>query len=118
MDVSVGAEYVIANALVFLSQLGIDRISFDQIRSLGWNIQERCNEAGVDAIILTSGIDVQAAVYDFSDYFEYINDGRPMISVRKNVPIQNLENRFVYYLPKRVADVIKTATSAFLQKVS
>lgn len=118
MDVSVGAEYVIANALIFLSRLGEDRISFDQIRSLGWNIQERCNEEGVDAIILTSGIDVQAAVYDFSDYFEYINDGKPMICVKKNVPIQSLKNRFVYYLPKSVETIITEVATAFLKKIS
>lgn len=118
MDISVGAEYVIANALIFLSQRGEDRISFDQIRSLGWNIQERCNEKGVDAIILTSGMDVQAAVYDFSDYFEYVNDDKPMICVKKNVPIDNLKDRFVYYLPKHVAEVIENETSMFLKQAS
>lgn len=118
MDISVGAEYVIANALIFLSQLGEDRISFDRIRSLGWNIQERCNETGIDAIILTSGIDLQVAVYDFSDYFEYVNNGKPMIRVKKNVPIQSLENRFVYYLPQNIATVIKDITSIFLEKAS
>lgn len=118
MDISVGAEYVIANALIFLSRLGKGCVSFDQIRSLGWNIQERCNEAGVDAIILTSGIDVQAAVYDFSDYFEYINGGKPMISVKKDVPIESLKDRFVYYLPQTVASVIEDAMSVFWQKVS
>lgn len=58
MDIFVGAEYVIANALIFLSRQGRGYVSFDQIRSLGWNVQERCNEAGVEAIILTSGIGV------------------------------------------------------------
>lgn len=118
MDISVGAEYVIANALIFLSQSGEDRISFDRIRSLGWSIQERCNEEGVDAIILTSGLDLQVAVYDFSDYFEYVNDEKPMIGVKKNVPIENLKSRFMYYLPKKVAKVITDETSTFFEKAS
>lgn len=118
MDISVGAEYVIANALIFLGQQNGGCVSFDLIRSLGWNIQERCNEAGVDAIILTSGLDVQAAVYDFSDYFEYVNNGTPMISVKKDVPIESLKNRFVYYLPQNVAGLIETVTLTFLKKAS
>lgn len=118
MDISVGAEYVIANALIYLSRRGQDRISFNQIRNLGWNIQERCNEKGVNAIILTSGMDVQAAVYDFSDYFEYVNEGRPMIRVKTNVPIESLENRFVHYLPQNVVKVITRETSTFLKKAA
>lgn len=59
MDISVGAEYVIASALIALRNHGKDCISFDTLRDLGWNIQQRCNEAGVDAIILTSGTDIK-----------------------------------------------------------
>lgn len=38
MDISVGAEYVIASALIAFSRVGIDHISFDTLSELGWII--------------------------------------------------------------------------------
>lgn len=115
MDISVGAEYVIANALILLSQRGIHEVSFDHLRNIGWKIQQRCNETGVDAIILTSGLNLKAAVYDFSDYFEYVNEKGPMIRIKKSVPIGTLKKRFIYCLPSDVAKVIKKETSSYFK---
>lgn len=113
MDISVGAEYVIANALIVLSQKGIDRVTFSTLRDLGWSIQQRCNKAGVEAIILTSGMDIKAAVYDFSDYFEYENISEPTILIKKCVPIKDLQERFILCLPKAVKEVIQETTVAY-----
>ena len=116
MNIHIGAEYIIANALIFLKQRGKDCISFKLIRDLGWNIQKRCNEIGVDSIIFISGHDLQAAICDFSDYFEYIDNGEPSIRIKKNVSIKNLENCFIYYLPTNIASIIRTVTKDFLDK--
>lgn len=64
-----GAEYVIASALIPQGKKGANERPFDQLRNIGWKIQQRCNKTGVDAIILTSGPNLKAAVYDFFDYF-------------------------------------------------
>lgn len=117
MNTLIGAEYIIANALIFLKQREKDHISFNLIRNLGWNIQKRCNEECIDVIILTLGIDVQSAVHDFPDYFEYINDGEPFIRIKKNVSIKKLENRFVYYLPTNIASIIRAVTKDFLVRL-
>lgn len=112
MDTFVGAEYVIANALIALSKKGQDCISYSRLRSIGVKIQQYCNREGIDAVILTSSDKINTAIYDFSDYFEYIEtDGdtsNPMIRIRKNTPITQLEKRFVGYLP---VDIIKMLTA-------
>lgn len=114
MDILVGAEYVIASALITLAQNGADCISFSMLRDLGWNIQQRCNAMGVEAIILTSGIDIKATVYDFPDYFEYENIDEPVIRVKKSAPIEGLKARFMLRLPKNVNDIIRAETSSYL----
>lgn len=114
MDISVGAEYVIASALITLGRHGVDHISFSQLGDLGWSIQQRCNEMGVEAIILTSGTNIKAAVYDFSDYFEYENIDEPMIRIKKSVPVKDLQARFMCCLPKSVNDVIQSETASYL----
>ena len=106
MDVFVGAEYVIANALIELKKKGEEYISFDKLRNIGWEIQKLCNEEGINAIILTSWSRIKDAIYDFSDYFEYFEGPEPMIRVKSDRPITDLENRFVFCLPKDVATLI------------
>jgi len=115
MDIFVGAEVVIAKVLIALSRRGEDRVSFRQLGNIGWNIQQRCNANGVDAIILTSGKELKAAVYDFSDYFEYENIEEPMIRIKKSVPITDLEKRFVFCIPSDVEKVIDQETDSFLK---
>lgn len=118
MDTFVGAEYVIANALIALSKRGEDCISFSRLRSIGVKIQQYCNKEGIDAVILTSSDRITTAVYDFSDYFEYSEaDGDtndPMIRVRKNTPIAQLEKRFVGYLPVDIIRMLTTKIEEFV----
>lgn len=115
MDISVGAEYVIANALILQGKKGVNEVPPDQLRNIGWKIQQQCNKTGVDAIILTSGLNLKAAVYGFSDYFEYVNTGEPMIRIKKSVPIATLKKRFIYYLPPDVAEAIKEGTVSYFK---
>ena len=115
MDIFVGAEYVIANALIALSRQGVNEISFAKLRRIGWKLQELCNESRISAIILTSGNSLKDAVYDFSDYFEYDMDEKtPIIRIKKEVPITDLENRFVYCLPSELGGLISQEMPSLL----
>ncbi len=118
MDTFVGAEYIIANALIALSKKGHDSITFSKLRTIGVQVQQYCNEQGIDAVILTSGDKISAAIYDFSDYFEYAEAEtplrEPMIRIRKNTPIAYLESRFVGYLPLDVIDVLTKKIPEFV----
>ncbi len=113
MSFFVGAEYVIANALIQLKQKGQNFVTFAFLRRLGWQIQQVCNNTGINAIILTSGYYIKDAVYDFSDYFEYVLDANqgPLICIKKDTPIEDLKDRFIYCLPDDIAKVIIDKTS-------
>ena len=115
MNIFVGAEYVIANALIELSKKGQAYITFDRLRNLGWEIQQLCNQEGINAIIMTSGSRIKDAIYDFSDYFEYIAAAEectePRIRVKKDCPITDLEDRFIYCLPFNIVKVIQSSVA-------
>ena len=119
MDILVGAEYVIANALIALSRKGQCCISFGRLRNIGKNIQQYCNKNGIDAVILTSNGAINGAICTFSEYFQYFeaDDGihSPMIRIRRNMPIAQLENRFVGYLP---AEIIRMLTTKIAELVA
>ena len=111
MDVFVGAEYIIANALIVLHRRkGREYITFGELRSIGVKVQEYCNENGVEAVILTSGYNISNAIYNFSDYFEYIApvlpEDEPKIRIRKGTPISSVKQRFMGYLPLEVVWVL------------
>ena len=112
MDIQVGAEYVIANALIELRKHGKECITFGQLRNIGWRIQQLCNKEGINAIILTSGSRLTDAIYDFSDYFEYGETDaplyEPMIRIKNDYPIEDLKDRFVYCLPDNVAKLFSS----------
>lgn len=119
MDAFVGAEYIIANALIVLSrERGEDCISLSKLRSIGVQVQRYCNENNVEAVIMTSGLNISNAIYDFSDYFEYIestsSDSEPMIRIRKGTPISRLEQRFIGYLPLQIVWVLLTELPKFV----
>ncbi len=107
MNTFVGAEYVMANTLIALKRKGINFITFEKLREIGFKIQTSFNEQGLDAIIMTSGDSISAAIFDFSDYFHYKEiNGNPAIEIQKDTTITDLENRFVGYLPVNVLGVL------------
>lgn len=107
MNTFVGAEYVMANTLIALKRKGIDFITFEKLREIGFKIQTSFNKQGLDAIIMTSGNSISAAIFDFSDYFQYKEiDGAPAIEIHKDTTIADLENRFVGYLPVDILGVL------------
>lgn len=111
MNTFVGAEYVIANALIALKRRGQDCITFEKLREIGVEIQRCCNERGVDAVILTSGDRIASAIYNFSDYFEYDETDdefrKPVIRIKKTATCGDLEQRFVGYLPVDVLRLLR-----------
>lgn len=50
MNTFVGAEYVMANTLIALKRKGIDFITFEKLREIGFKIQTSFNKQGLDAI--------------------------------------------------------------------
>ena len=107
MDVFVGAEYIIANALIVLKRKGVDQIKVTDLQSFGINIQKSCFEQSVDAVFLLSLDNVSAAIYNFSDYFSYDEiDREPIIRLNSEVEIEDLESRFVGYLPIKLLKII------------
>ena len=110
MNTFVGAEYVIANALIALKEKQ-DYITFEKLREIGVKIQQSFNKQGVDAVILTSGDRITSAIYNFSDYFEYDEIGddipKPIIRIKKTATCEDLEQRFMGYLPLTVLQLLR-----------
>jgi hypothetical protein len=105
MDVFVGAEYVLAIALIALKKKGIDRIRVATLHAFGIRVQKLCIEKSVGAVILLSN--VYAAIYNYSDYFAYDDEGsEPFILLKDSASIHDLERRFVGYLPLAILKVI------------
>lgn len=118
MNTFVGAEYVIANALIALKEKQ-DYITFEKLREIGVKIQQSFNEHGVDAVILTTGDRIKSAIYNFSDYFEYDEIGddipKPIIRIKKSTTCKDLEQRFMGYLP---LDVLRLLQKKMLELVA
>lgn len=118
MDVFVGAEYIIANALIAIKEANNkDSITFAEIRKIGVRIQEICNQNGLAAVILTSGSLIKDAIYNFSDCFEYTEDnGLPSIRIKDSAKIENCRNRLTQFLPIDLVNVVKTSVNAAVAK--
>lgn len=110
MDTFVGAEYIIANMLIAnKKQYNKDEISLEELNNAGVYIQRMSLAENVDAIFLSSSEQIASAMFDFSDYFEY-NSKRQMIRVTKTKKIEDLESRFIGFLPFAVLSfLVKTA---------
>ena len=111
MSATVGAEYIIANALLQLQESGRgSEVSFAKIREIGGNIQQSCNEKGIDVIVDCLGRDIVETVVEYSNYFEFTHyiseDKAPMIRLNRRIPLDALRQRFVNYLPSDVEDVL------------
>jgi len=110
MDVFVGAEYIIANALIALGKNGIDQVRLSTLQSFGIKVQRLCIENSIDAVFLFSADRVSAAVYNFSDYFTFIDSSEePAIGLNSTAKIEDLEKRFIGYLPIALLKIIINA---------
>ena len=112
MAIFVGAEYIIANALIALQRKGIDKIHVSTLQTFGIMVQKLCIEKSVDAVVLLSKQYVNAAIYNFSDYFSYTEDSQgAYIHLKSGAEIQDMESRFIGYLPLDVLMIITEAAN-------
>ena len=71
----------------------------------------------MDVIFLTSRPQFMETIYDFSDYFECITDkeGKAKgITLKKNKSIEDLQYRFVYYLPIGISTFLQESIQSFV----
>ncbi len=117
MATFVGAEYIIANILIALKKLSKrDFVTLDELSEAGIYIQKQSliNEE-IDAIFLSSSDQVASAIYDFSDYFEYDKENNS-INIVKTKKLEDLESRFIGYLPFAVLNFLVKTSMEFVQK--
>lgn len=102
----VGAEYLIANALIALNKKGIEQISFSELNKFGIQVRRICDDEKIDVVFLLSRDAINSAVFNFSDYFTIIDEDDPKIQISKNTEIKNLQERFIGYLPFTVIKIL------------
>lgn len=112
MATFVGAEYIIANYLIAMKRnQNRDSISIEELSSAGVYIQELSVEKDINAVFLSSTDQLSSAIFDFSDYFEYMPADRT-IRIVKSKKISDLESRFIGYLPFDVLMFLVEATNS------
>lgn len=116
MATFVGAEYIIANVLIALKKLNRkDSVSLDELRRAGVFIQKESINSDIDAIFLSSSENVASAIYDFSDYFEF-DKATNSINIVKTKNIEDLQSRFIGYLPFNVLNFLVNASLKFVSQ--
>lgn len=112
----VGAEYIIANVLIALKRRKNKAIiSLSELNEFGIYIKKKSIESDLDAVFLVSQDQLNLALFDFSDYFEYIESGK-IICINKNKQIIDLASRFVGYLPWDVLAFLVETTDEFAKQ--
>ena len=112
----VGAEYFVANMLIEEKRKGKNYVSFEKLGKCGIYVQEKFIEADMDVIFLTSRPQFMETIYDIYYYFECILDERGQatgISLKKNKSIDDLQYRFVYYLPIGISSFLQQTIQSF-----
>lgn len=109
----VGAEYIIANVLIAYKKiLNVDSVSLADLIKAGIYIEKSSEEADINAIFLSSRDDLKHAIYDFSDYFEF-NPDKKSIRIKETKKIDDIEDRFIGYLPFPVSSFLVKVTKEF-----
>lgn len=120
MATFVGAEYIIANVLIALKRLNKrDMVTLEELSEAGIYIQKQSLiDENINAIFLSSSEQVASAIYDFSDYFEYDKESNSIYIV-KTKNIDDLESRFMGYLPFNVLNfLVKKSMEFVMQKIT
>lgn len=108
----VGAEYLIACLLIENKKRGKDFVSLEELSKYGVIIQKMSQIEDIDAVFLTSKTQFFNAIYDFSDYFSCEYDGEDQltgIAINQTKKIEDLEKRFIGYLPQEIFDLLSMA---------
>ena len=94
----ISGEYLIAFGLMKALQDGNDSVSFQELRNLARTMQKRFNESDIDAVIIDSNLIDD--LYTFDRYFDFVTLNHvPYAKCKPGIGMQNLQNRFVGYLP-------------------
>ena len=118
MATFVGAEYIIANILIALKKIGKrESVTLNELTEAGIYIQKQSLSEDINAIFLSSSDQVASAIYDFSDYFEY-NKEEDAIYIVKTKNIEDLESRFMGYLPFNVLSFLVNMSMEFVKQNS
>lgn len=112
----VGAEYVVANLLIEEKKKGCNYVSFDNLGKCGIYVQQESLMKNIDVIFLTSRPQFLETIYDFSEYFECKVDenGNAIgILLKSSKDIDDLQYRFIYYLPTDISEFLVEAVQRF-----
>ena len=110
----VGAEQLIAMMLIEKAKSGKTKITLDELGRYGICVQKMSVKEKVDAVFLTARIQFYSAIFDFSDYFkcEFDTDGKIIaISIQNTKNIDDLNYRFMGYLPQNIVELLSKAAS-------
>lgn len=112
----VGAEYLIASILIEKGKKGQNYVSLPDLSTYGIFVQRLSVREKVDAVFLTSKTQFFNAIYDFSDYFDCEFDSDEQIKgikINKTKDINDLNYRFMGYLPKEIYDFLTKAVEQY-----
>lgn len=116
MTTFIGAEYFIASILIEKRKNGVNSVTMEEMGKAGIYVQRLSVRENIDAVFLTSKSQLFNAIYDFSDYFEYETDcfgGIRGIQIKQSKSIDDLENRFMGYLPQKIVNFLSEAINDY-----
>lgn len=108
----VGAEYLIACILIEKKRKGKDFVTLVELSKYGVIVQQLSQKNELDVVFLTSKAQLFNAIYDFSDYFSCkydLEENLIGIEINKERKIEDLEERFMGYLPQEIFDFLSKA---------
>ena len=113
----VGAEYLIASLLIEKGKEGNKFITLEELSKCGVFMQRESVKEKVDAVFLVTKYQLCNAIYDFTDYFEYKLDNNGQIvgiTIEKTKDINDLEYRFMGYLPLEILEFLSTTIKKYV----
>lgn len=105
----VGTEYIIATILAEQIKRGKSYVSLNNLGRCGICAQHMANSQGIDVIFLNSKVQVINTIYNYSDYFKCVfnnNGDINAIILDYSKDINDLEYRFIAYLPQAIFDIL------------
>lgn len=91
-----GAEYLMASAIIAQIENGRDTTSISDILSIGEKLQVAFNRLGMDVLVCRT--DFINVIYNFDYYFEYVSiNNYNCVKPRGTISINDLKRRFQAY---------------------
>lgn len=96
MTATVGTEYLIGNAFIYLTDERF--LTVKDLNNYRREMQNYWNSNGIDAVITGN---IENATYYFDKYFEFQHEAS-LIILKPNITKEDLKQRFIGYLPLNV----------------